>query len=149
MEHCEAEKPSSCRDHLPSLSGVCHAWTSNHTQAVSQCRVCIFQRSIWRPITLQRHTKAVPSGAPQIQPTNAAFFPPFWRMHRCDLSWPHISQESLRSQKRRKKEIMATLSGEDLVFKYKYWVYTRSLLILKSNARYIKLPRTFKPQNVS
>ena len=44
---------------------------------------------------------------------------------------------------------MATSSGPDLAFKFKYWVYTRFLLILSSNARYVQIQGTLKPHNFS
>ena len=53
----------------------------------------------------QRRAKAVPvRRLLQMQHTKAPSFPSFWRMHSYCPSWPHISQDSLCSQKRRKKE---------------------------------------------
>ena len=64
-----------------------------HTCCVS-AQVCILQRSLWGPITSQRRAKSVPIWRVGC----------FWRMHHYDPSWPHISQDSLCAQKRRKKE---------------------------------------------
>ena len=60
-----------------------------------------FRGRIWRPVTSQRRVKPVPLWRLlQMQPS----FPCFWRMHRYRPSWPHISRDSLRIWKRRKKE---------------------------------------------
>ena len=57
-----------------------------------------FGGRIWRPITSQRRTKAVPiQGLLQMQPC----FPSFWRINRYYPSWPHISQDYLRTQRRK------------------------------------------------
>ena len=87
--------------------------------AVSQFRVCIPQRSIWRPITSLRHAKAVQiQRLLQMQPTDAPSSPCFWRMHRYYPSRPNISQDSLHAWKRRKNEKkMATLHGVDRHFR--------------------------------
>ena len=72
-----------------------------NTIAVTQFRVCVLRRSIWRQITSQRRTKAVPiRRLLQTLPS----FPCFWRMHRYDPLWPRISQDSLRALKRWKKK---------------------------------------------
>ena len=78
---------------------------------MSQFRLCILRRSIWKPITSQRWTKAVPIWR------NTPARPCFWRMHRYDPSWPHISQDSLCSRNRWKKEKMATSRGVDRHFR--------------------------------
>ena len=67
-------------------------------RVVSQFSVCILQRSIWES---QRCTKAV---SIQRLLQMLLLLPVFWRMHRNDPSWPHISQDSLHARKRRKKE---------------------------------------------
>ena len=69
-----------------------------------------FDGSIQRPIKSQRHVKGCP-----ISPHK----PCFWRMHHYDPPRPPISQDSLCTQKRRKKERkkMATSCGVDRHFR--------------------------------
>ena len=64
--------------------------------AVSQFRVCILQMSIWRANMSQCCMKAPPNAAHKC----VLLFPCFWRMHGYYPSWPHISQDSLHSQRR-------------------------------------------------
>ena len=75
------------------------------TLAVSQFRVCIPWRSIWRPITSLCHAKAVPNWRLlPMQPTNAPSFPSFLRMHGYyPLVASHIPRFSARAKKEDRK----------------------------------------------
>ena len=66
--------------------------SKNKATAVSQFRVWILPSNY---VTIRRLL--------QMQPTDVPSFPSFWRTHHYDPSWPHISQDSLRVQKRKKE----------------------------------------------
>ena len=69
--------------------------------AVSQFRVCI----LWRPHLKANYITTSCEGCPNLKaPPNAGnSFPCFRRMHRYHPSWPHISQDSLCTQKKRRE----------------------------------------------
>ena len=63
----------------------------------------------WSSLAVSQFRSASFRGASEVCPSlkappEAPSSPCFWRMHRYDPSWPHISQDSLRTRKRRKKE---------------------------------------------
>ena len=60
-----------------------------HSSAVSQFRVCILRRSMWRPVTPLRCVKAVPIW--RLLQLRASF-PCFCRMQRYCPSWPQLSR---------------------------------------------------------
>ena len=65
-------------------------------------------------------------------------------MHRCDPSWPRISQDSLHAWKRRKKEKMATARVVDRHFRGPRWqkrdISVKHLVTQPGNA-----PKTRRP----
>ena len=66
-----------------------------------------FGGRIWKPIT--SHHNATRRLSQFEGSSKCSFFSCFWRMHCCCPSWPHISQDSLHTQKTKKeREKMVT-----------------------------------------
>ena len=77
-----------------SLTGEEPPRNHNATQRESLTRRIVSWRSA--PASCRVHLNCVSF---KCSPTNAPSFPCFWRMHRYDPSRPHISQDSLHTQK--------------------------------------------------
>ena len=90
-------------------------WKCGGTLAVNQLRLCILQRSIWRPITSQCRAKAVAiQRLLQTQPANTVLhFPVFGG---CFMA-SHIPRFFACPKNKKERDKMATLRGVDRHFR--------------------------------